>query len=222
MEEIDQMMALSNLRAISSHSLQIPGSPQKGFMFVSLVRNPSERLISAWTFDTEVQKISQVNFSSYLRDHSDKKNIQSRFLFPSGLIDELDPRVKENGKFKLFRHRQNVFIGVVERYDESMTVLEKLLSLNLVNIDLSYPRKLNQSTKSQTHLIPDVEAPDEYIQQDKELYEFANFNLDLEISLIPNFADLLRDFKARCKLNKLSPDDFNAPISNENWHLIGN
>ena len=220
-EQIKQNMALTKLRAVSSHSLRIPESIPKGYMFVAFVRNPSERLISAWKFQTNVQKISNVSFSSYLKNHSDAKNVQSLFLYNAKISDGLSIKEIGNQSFELFRHRPNVFLGVVERYDESMTVLEKLLSLNLLTVDLSYPRILNKNTEAQFQMKPDATVPDDYIRLDEALHKFANFHLDLQISLIPNFADLLRDFRARCKLHRTSPHDFNSKIVNEKWHLIG-
>ena len=214
-------MAKSKWRAISSHSLRIPDSQPDGCMFIALVRNPSERLISAWRFQTNIQKISKGSFSSYLKNQSGAKNVQSLFLYNSKVFDGLD--INEIGirSFELFRHRPNVFLGVVERYDESMTVLEKLLGLNLLNVDLSYPRILNKNNvESKIRMIPDVTVPDDYIQQDEVLYKVANFYLDLQISLIPNFKDLLSDFRARCKLHRIKPHDFNSKISHEYWHLI--
>jgi hypothetical protein len=221
-DQIKQTMAKSKWRAISSHSLRIPDSQTKGYMFMALVRNPSERLISAWRFQTNVQKISNGSFSSYLKNQSGAKNVQSLFLYNSEIFDGLDIIEIGNESFDLFRHRPNVFLGVVERYDESMTVLEKLLGLNLLNVDLSYPRILNKNVESQIQTVPDVTVPDDYIRKDEALYKAANFYLDLQISLIPNFKDLLSDFRARCKLHRLNPHDFNSKISNENWYLIEN
>lgn len=221
-ERIEQYMALTKLGAVSSHSLRIPESIPKGYMFIAFVRNPSERLISAWKFQTNVQKIRNESFSSYLEKQSGKKNVQSLFLHNVEALNGLAIKEIWNQSFELFRHRPNVFIGVVERYDESMTVLEKLLSLNLLTVDLSYPRVLNKNTEAQFQMEPDVTVPDDYIQLDEALHKVANFHLDLQISLIPNFADLLRDFRARCKLHRTSPDDFSAKIVNEKWHLIGN
>ena len=219
-ELVMQTMASSKWRAMSSHSLRIPESRPKGYMFVALVRNPSERLISAWKFQTDVQKISTGSFSSYLKKHPEQRNVQSLFLYDSKISDGLDFKEIGNQSFEFFRHQLNVFLGVVDRYDETMTVLEKLLSLNLLNVDLSYPRVINKNEESQ--LTPDVTVPDDYIRQDEALYRAANFYLDLQISLIPNFKDLLGEFRARCKLHKLSQDEFASKISNENWHLIEN
>ena len=220
-EQIVQEMALSKLRAVSSHSLRIPESIPKGYIFVAFVRNPSERLISAWKFDTKVHNISNESFSSYLKNKF-AKNVQSLFLYNAETLDGLAIKEIGNQSFDLFRHRPNVFLGVVERYDESMTVLEELLRLNSLTVDLSYPRILNKYMESEFQMIPDVTVPDDYIRQDELLRKSANFYLDLQISLIPKFADLLSDFRARCKLHRTNPNDFNSKISNGNWHLIGN
>ena len=221
-EQIVQEMALLKLRAVSSHSLRIPESIPKGYIFVAFVRNPSERLVSAWKFDTNSQKISNESFSSYLKNQSAARNVQSIFLYDAETLDGLAIEEIGNQSFDSFRYRPNVFLGVVERYDESMTVLEELLSLNLLTFDLSYPRILNKYIESQFQMIPDVTVHDDYIRQDELLHKAANFYLDLQISLIPNFADLLSDFRARCEQHQTKPNDFNLEISNESWHLIGN
>jgi len=110
---------------------------------------------------------------------------------------------------------------LVERYDESMTVLEDLLSRRSVSIDLSYPSKLNTSEKSSNLKVPDVRIPNDFIDLDSELYKFANFCLDLHISLIPNFHKRLNSFKNRCAQKQETLYEFEARITNEKWYYLG-
>jgi|GEM_PF-4910896 len=207
------------LRAISSHSLRLPSVLSSDIQFVHLIRGPSERLISAWRFQVLVQQNFAGNFSTYLQSEQ-PKNYQSLPLIPENFSDVLEAGEEQNIYREWFRHRPNLFLGVVERYDESMTILELILRQRSIEIDLSYPVPLNQKNQSSEELEPDVGVPKDFVNIDTFLFQLANVRLDSHISLFPNFSISLDNFKARCRQFNEPPELFSSRIQNENWLFI--
>jgi hypothetical protein len=208
------------LGAISSHSLRVPAEILPHLQFVHLIREPTARLLSAWNFEVAVQKRFEGPFSSYLDARKHNSNHQSRFLLQPSVIQKFDLTDRHNAFLNYFKHRPNLFLGVVDRYDESMTVLEQLLRQKSINIDLSYSIPLNQKRESAVEMTPDVATPADFVNVDEVLYQLANKRLDLYISLYPDFVSLLHNFRARCKLSLKSKQRLMPQIQNENWLFI--
>ena len=206
------------LRAMSSHSLRLPSILSSDIQFVHLIREPSERLISAWRFRVVAQQNFEGDFSKYLFEEN--KNQQSAPLMPSIYEDVLRNGEEENFLQKQFRHRPSLFLGVVERYDESMTILELLLRQRGMEIDLSYPVPLNQKRETSVAMEPDVEIPNEFVNIDTFLFQLANVRLDIYISLFPDFSESLDNFKARCRHFNEPSELFSSRIENKNWLYI--
>jgi hypothetical protein len=199
------------------------GFPQKfppHLQFVHLVREPNARVLSAWKFEVAVQKRFDGPFSSYLDAQKHNSNHQSRFLLQPSVIQKFDSTDRHNAFLNYFKHRPNLFLGVVERYDESMTVLEQLLRQKSINIDLSYSAPLNQLRRAEVEMTPDVATPADFVNVDEVLYLLANKRLDLHISLYPNFVSLLHNFRARCKLSLESKQRLEPQVQNKNWLFI--
>ncbi|MGB1142728.1 MAG: hypothetical protein ACPG1A_17645, partial [Halioglobus sp.] len=105
--------------------------------------------------------------------------------------------------------RATPLVGIVERYDESMVVVEDLLKADFPAIDLSYVRQ-NTSRKSGSgsfderiagimERLGDLQR--EVIDQnslDLALYRLANSRLDEQVAAIADFDERLEAFRTRC------------------------
>lgn len=101
-------------------------------------------------------------------------------------------------------------IGLVERYDESLVVIEDALSSDFPGIDLSYSRPLNVDKESQKKgtqrgkdeleaqighdLLRELEA----VYAEREVYNQISSELDSRVLRVRNFKEKLDGFKARC------------------------
>ena len=207
------------LLAVSSHALKAPQVISANQVFVHLVREPSSRLLSAWRFEVGVQKSFEGPFSTYLTDKGRIKNHQSRFLLPQAKVDNFQPNHEYGADWDLFKHRSNLFLGVVERYDETMTILELILRQKSINVDLSYPDALNQQTAER--LVADTEIPDDFVNLDRILYLIANQRLDFYASLFANFNSSLELFRERCSLfGEHKKGEFRSRVANKNWLYV--
>ena len=216
LEKARQVSKDLGLRAISSHSLSLPSILSSDIQFVHLIREPSERLISAWRFQVVAQQNFEGNFSTYLQSQV-PKNQQSVPLMPSDYEDVLRNGEEKDFLREWFRHRPSLFLGVVERYDESMTILELILRQRSMEIDLSYPVPLNQKRETFFAMEPDVGIPKEFVNIDTYLYQLANVRLDFYISLFPDFSESLDNYKARCRQFNEPPELFSSRFQNVNW-----
>ena len=202
-----------DLGAISSHRLNVPSVIPNEYFFVHLIREPSERLISAWTFEVETQRIYMGEFSDYINDRKGQINLQSSYLFSSN-------KTAKNLSNSKFKHRSNLFLGIVERYDESMTVLEFLLKQNGIDLDLSYPDALNANKHSHENKVKELTIPNDFIDLDQELYKIVNERLNYYISIVPNFGMRITQFRKRCKEFQRTRHEFAEKITNERWHIL--
>jgi hypothetical protein len=213
LHDVEKTVHELDLYAISSHSLNVPICIPSEYFFVHLIREPSERLISAWRFEVETQRTYIGEFSDYINDRKGEINLQSSYLFSRNKIE----KNLSNSKFK---HRSNLFLGIVERYDESMTVLEFLLKQNGIDLDLSYPDALNANEQSRAIKVNELAIPNDFIDLDHELYKIANERLNYYISIVPNFGMYLTQFRKRCKEFQKTRHEFAEKITNERWHIL--
>jgi hypothetical protein len=219
-DEISVSADAIGIKALSSHSLCIPKNVQRETIFVHLIREPSARWVSAWEHESGVQKKFIGTFKEYLESQTVNKNRQSKILLQDHANWNSELFVEDCEIADLLAHRPSVFLGVVERYEESMVVLEDLLKRNSVIVDLSFPTLLNKANKLKSYTDLEREIPASFVNIDRELLRLANIRLDLYISMIPNFQDLLRNFKARCKLSKENSKLFAHRVATDNWHFV--
>lgn len=208
------------LKAISSHLLRIPLQLPDESFFVYLIRKPHERLVSAWKFEKDHQHVVDESFSEYLSDLNRCSNKQSRTLLSDVSPEELNSMLLRRSYSELFKHRSNMFIGLVERYEESMTLLELILRQKSIAIDLSYPMMLNKFENHGSESVPDCEVPNSLVKHDNALYNLANNRLDFYKSMFPEFERSLRNYEARCRSFKENLEVYKSRIYNENWIYI--
>lgn len=213
LHNVEKVIHELDLEAVSSHNLNVPNIIPNEYFFVHLIREPSERLISAWKFEVETQRTYMGEFSDYINDRNGQINLQSSYFFARN-------NLKRNLSYSKFQHRSNLFLGIVERYDESMTVLEFLLKQNGIDLDLSYPDALNANKHSYANKEKEHTIPNDFIDRDQALYKIANERLKYYISFVPNFEMRLTKFRKRCKEFQSTRHEFAKKISNERWHIL--
>ena len=214
------------VQALSSHSLHFRITSDENIRTfpVYFLRHPLARVWSVYNFerrqtdaDTEgARRAKELDLNAYVDWYMEEsspatiRNIHTIFL--SG--DGPSPHAMEE-KFSLACNtleNSETSIAVVERYDESMLMLENSLSEFFPGLDLSYMKK-NVSPESQP-LGPEESANalldklDNYVAKkllesnafDIQLYERANRKLDSCLGNIPELEQRKRDLMNRCSL----------------------
>ena len=189
-----------NVKAISSHLLA-PSRGRKALQ-ICLIRDPIERLVSAWRFQSSVVKDIDDNLRQYILKYKNSilSNYQSKLLsfqkksesFSSGWDIDLD--------FD-FLFGDDFFVGTVERFDESMVIIEERLKDRNININLSYPNKTNTTSNyKKDHNIKNIDKFSyPAIDMDLWLIKKVNNMMDIEIDKISNFDEKLSNYHERCK-----------------------
>lgn len=218
-----------NVKAFSSHSIHFVPESSVDFNFIPIyfLRHPVDRIRSVYSFEKQQlpadtqgsQKAKELTFEKYLEWYMEDtspatiRNCQTIFLSGKGPSDKnmLD---KHLDSLNLLNNK-NIFIGIVDRYDESMIVFEEKLKEFFPDIDLSYLRKnvtdtdmkssvkekaLNVLSKLPEKLAEEIVRKNEY---DFLLYQKANQLLDEQISRMPQYQIKLKNFKDRCLVRQL-------------------
>lgn len=180
---------LVGIRAVSSHTITPP--PQgAGPLVIGLVRSPAERLISAWRFFQQQSKQPDFPFSGYLKRQSKLENYQTRLYSPQlAIVHDGLPLWGQH-----FNHMQlghNYFIGTVDRFAESLVIIQYLLSLRGINFR-AFISTENAAISSDHKTAPDAPIPESYLSVDKLLYRRCN-------ELINTFRDVIPNFETRLK-----------------------
>jgi hypothetical protein len=190
--------------AISSHLISRPHSQlHSPPLTITFLRNPTERLRSAYAFQRATQSLKEgdVNFRAFLTRlrNSPVSNYQTRLLTPQrwnlkGPENgwELNPRAID-------LNDENLFVGTVELFDQSMVLLEQWLKEKGVEFDGSYslPSNTSASQNSRKHehwdgaIFPDMINIDEY------LWKEVTQRIESRISGNLDFSDKMVDFVRR-------------------------
>lgn len=210
-----------DLRAVSSHHLPypLPERPNTTFLRCYLVRHPIVRARSAYYFqrsqgaDTrEAVHARELDFESWIEWCLEPGRRTSVADYQTSYL--AGTHVGGGGPVKEFHFRLAIenmsaaLIGVVDRYDESMVVLEDALRRLGVTVDLAYvPR--NVGTSSIAHLDADVARTLDALPHsghallasnflDLRLYHHARSFLDERIREMADFDARLDEFVRRC------------------------
>jgi len=198
--------------AITSHLVSLPPEDALAVLKVAFLRQPLARLLSAYRFQTGVQKKhKELSLEQYLRRHCHGalSNYQTRHLSPQHEEDWPDLRGWAARPELINLERADLFVGLVERYDESMVALEYVLEKRGVSFDLSYAKRMNTTSAH-----PDIEHLAEAIppqllldatELDERLYRRAARRLDARIKVIAHFDERLQGFRRRCAQLRESP-----------------
>ncbi len=212
-----------SLQAISSHHMPGTMPELEGCRFAQLylLRHPVERVRSVYAFERQQQSDSlgartakRKNFADYVVWRMQPgvprviRNYQTLYL--AGEHDY--PGTAEPGA-ELFARaldqlQSGALVGIVERYDESMVVLEHQLKDSLPALDLAYVRQnvtpAERTERDPARILAQLgELSDTLISKnslDLDLYQLAERRLDETIGRIPEFEQRLGEFRARCQL----------------------
>ena len=196
---------LLSVGAISSHLL----APQKesSSLQISLIRDPYKRLVSAWKFQKNIVKDIDETF----REHIDKykNSVISNYQCKLLSLQNKGAHFNSGWNFNLdldFIFGDSFFLGVVERFDESMVLLEHRLDKRGIQIDLSYPSIQNSTkdVKQKKELNDFSKFAYPSTDADTWLWKMANDKMDYQIRKIPSFNDKLKNYKERCE-NSIFP-----------------
>jgi len=214
LEQVEENPLLQDIEVISSHTIIAPRPSADAPIIVGFIREPNSRLYSAWHFYRLQENLPEFPFSAYLARQSHIKNYQSR-------IFSYQPDHADSSKnWELSTHEitfgGRFFIGVVERYTESMVVIEYLLS----NAGISFKGDVSskENMLSIAKIEPDVSIPSDFVDFDKILYERCNSVLDAYRQIIPDFAIRLAEIQNRVN-NRSDQEKYRHLLDREN-HLI--
>ncbi len=132
--------------AITSHLICLPPPGAIAALKVAFLREPIERIASAYRFQTKVQKTMQpVPFRQYLESlqGGTLANFQTRHLSPQEPGDWVLRRGWAARPELIDLGREDLFVGLVERYDDSIVALEDQLERMGMGMDLAYARPVN-------------------------------------------------------------------------------
>ncbi|MDC3011012.1 sulfotransferase family protein [Synechococcus sp. AH-736-G21] len=199
---------ISSYSAITSHTLEYPSAYLDDIFFVEFVRNPYDRILSAYRFQKKVGQIAPTTeFISYLAAHrgTTRENYMTRRLSPQ-TFDDLNLWSISDDYVPI--QADNLFVGSVELFDESLLLLEDLFKEKFqVDIDLAYPAAQNVSSKSSSsEIIPEVDDKllASIINRDLILSRKVNSLILNSIVNKPDFSDRLSGFHDRCRSLKNS------------------
>jgi hypothetical protein len=214
LEDVEHHSLFEGIEITSSHTI-IPPTPSKdGPMIIGFVREPSSRLLSAWHFYRYQEKLPEFPFSAYLKRQSKIKNYQSR-VFSHQIFSENDPHKGWELRTDQTMFGRNFFVGVVERYAESMVVIEFLLSKK--GFDFRGDVNARENSMPIAKVAPDVEIPNDYINIDAILYQRCSSLLDAYTQIIPNFPERLLEIQNR--IPNQSGNEHRHLLDKEN-HLV--
>jgi hypothetical protein len=197
----------SHIKAITSHLLECPPiNTNNSYLIVELIRNPINRYLSAYRFQKKVGQIkAETSFQQYLQAHRDtiRANFMSRHLSPQYFNSEEGKQqgwMLNNDAIDL--NRDDLFVGTVEKFDESMVLLEILFQSKGIPLDLSYPQAQNISSQEDDATAAFDEITEDLRNsltcEDTDLMAKVNINLDAKIGKVSGFDDLLQAYRDRC------------------------
>lgn len=196
----------SSPRAITSHLITLPPPGAVAQLKVAFLREPMARINSAYRFTTTVQKSAQkVPFGQHLEQllHSTLANYQTRHLSPQEPVDWICRRGWAARPELVDLSRQDLFVGLVERYDESLVVLEALLQQLGLSWNLAYPQRLNTTPSTGSAALEEQHRSTPVgmavTELDLSLYRRVELRLEEHLAAISDWESRLADFRQRCQ-----------------------
>lgn len=213
---------IAGSRVLTSHLMSMPGAGSGlAKIIVGFVRNPVDRIISAYTFSClqSGKAVNQSDFLTFLRGMAGTigSNFQTRHLSPQ---DDGGWEARNGWQLRpelIDLSRPDVLIGTVERFAETMVILEHRAQALGFEFDGAYPGALNTTERS-TEVDPSV-VHDELIEIDQVLHLRANRALDAQISQISDMDARLADFYVRCEKTIAISKEFRPEVP-KTWRYI--
>lgn len=201
------LLVRTELVAVTSHLLTMPAYADRlAPVHFALVRDPLQRLRSAWQFVGQQQRWRDGGFDGFLAalEHQ-ASNFHVRLLgVPGDAAADwpCDPARVPLGE-------PHVLIGLVERFDESMFLLERRLSALGCAFDGSVARRHNVGAPGSFELPPAmVDELRERNRADFALHERVGAAMDAELARVDPDGSGLADHRRRCAERARSPNPF--------------
>jgi hypothetical protein len=213
------------LQAFSSHHLcsPLPEIPGVSLMPVYFLRHPIERVASVYNFERQQQAdtpgakaAKEKSFADYVSWRMQGnvahtiRNYQMHYLAGSHTHASITAPGIAAFSRAMTTLRSTPLIGIVERYDESMVLLEHLLRELWPGLDLAYVRQnvsrrgLRRGVKSSVEAVlkrlgPLQKTLIDNNSLDLALYQLVNRRLDEQLSRIDDLDARLASFRGRCE-----------------------
>lgn len=214
----------AGLVALSSHHLCrfMPEMPGTMFLPVYFLRHPIERVASVYEFEREqeadtpgARAAKEKNFADYVawrmraRVGGVIRNYQTLYL--AGATARRSEAKFGLGVFgrAMATLRAVSDIGIVDRYDESIVLIEQAWRSHFPELNLAYIRQ-NASRRTDSgsvetkvqKVLSRLEGQQQQLidsnSLDLAIYHLVNQRLDTRIAQYPDFEQHLTDFRARC------------------------
>ena len=231
--EVEEFLCWNaGIRACSSHQFAPPFPERHGLRLhpFAFVRHPLDRVFSVYAFEKKQGQYSassrlanQCSLPEYVEAHLSSgptsviHNFHISRLSRSGR-GAFEGSASEGESLAMRRWQELSLGGVVERFDESMVLLEERLKPFFPEIDLAYVRQntsrgrlesLDQRVEEGLAALPDP-VRDRLLhmnQSDLRFYDWAVSELDRSLSKVPGFQEKLNQYLERCdKLSDSSPE----------------
>jgi hypothetical protein len=212
---------LSGARAVSSHLVSLPAEGEGlARMNVAFVRNASARLRSAYDFQRSNGSlpVEGEDFGDFLKRirTTTLANYQTRHLSVQD-FGGWESREGWQLRPELIRlNRSDLFVGLVEKFDESLVILERKLSTLGITFDASYPNPKNRGVIASERRPPRV--PKDMTELDDVLHERVWQSLEPEIQSA-DFPSAVEDFQRRCELLRVNPPEVRV-AGPEEWTYL--
>lgn len=203
-QTVAESLAVQTPRAVSSHLATIPPRGQAlARLHVAFVRRPADRLISAFRFEqtaagTVPYDESFVEYQTRVR-FTEVSNYQTRHLSVQDFGSWPRRQGWEARPELISFSRPDFFVGVVERIEESLLVLERRLNALGVAFDAAYPQAENVAPRQprlQDALRGQVFS--DMVELDEVLYARAETALASACRALGIGADEVAAFRDRC------------------------
>jgi hypothetical protein len=218
--------------AVTSHLITLPPTGALAQLCVAFLRDPWARILSAYRFERNVNKtLNGRSLSDYVHKfcQSPLCNYQTSQLSPQ----PLDPHSKDRpggrgwaaSLEQIDLQRHDLFIGLVERYDESIVALEYQLEQLGTPLDLAYPGAMNTTRTGLRAMdleLPDLDLRNRFLAAaalDVQLHQQAAAKLDGRLAAIPNLLQRMGLFQERCEQLRQQPAEV-RPRPYAEWTLL--
>lgn len=192
--------------ALTSHLIDCPPRGALAELVVSFFRHPVARLHSAFRFvrDKQARIPQDATFQDFVTSRNPiMANFMTRHLSPQAPSDWRRTRGWALRPEAIDFVRDDLLVGTVERFDESLVVLEQRLAQRGQVLDLSYPAPFNArpvvaATPSDLALGEEDEWLRSWIARDLETLGRVNEALSDACARVPDFPAKLLAFRQRC------------------------
>ena len=217
---LDYLGQSSEIKAFSSQMIRypLPSSPLYDFLPIIFIRHPIDRAFSLYYFFKRKEGNAQgslqekkLNLSEFIQWVLYKSNYPR--LIKNGHLQFLSDKTlnsrDERIESAIERIKNCPFLGVVDRFDESMVIAEENLGKYFKNLDLAYVKQHianNRSDRISDRIETEKRMVAKDIMEDLikkneidfKLYSIGNNELDRRMEKIDGFQEKLLNFQNRC------------------------